>query len=86
MGFAAAVAFTVVGYFYWPEQYQHTHMAVMLTILSTVVLGFADDMLDLKWRYKLIFPFFFMVPTLRVFTGSTVIPVPSPLSALLGME
>ena len=58
-------------------------MTVMLTILSTILLGFADDMLDLKWRYKLIFPFFFIVPTLKVFTGSTSIALPYPLSSIL---
>ena len=86
MGFASAIAFIVIAFFYWPEEYQRTHLAVMLTILSTILLGFADDMLDLKWRYKLFFPFFFMVPTLKAFTGSTSIPVPYPISAILSLE
>ena len=41
-------------------------------------------MLDLKWRYKLIFPFFFMIPIIRIYTGSTAIFMPYPLSLLLG--
>ena len=93
IGFACAIAFVIVGYFYYPygeadalqAQYlTQTHMACMITILSTVLLGFADDMIDLAWRYKLIFPFFFMVPVLRAYTGSTSVPLPFPLSVLFG--
>ena len=84
MGFASAVAFIIVGFFYWVNEMQAVHLAVMLTILSTILLGFADDMLDLKWRYKLIFPFFFMVPVLKVFSGSTAIDLPFPVSLVFG--
>lgn len=41
-------------------------------------------MIDLAWRYKLIFPFFFMIPVIRVFTGSTVIPIPFPMNYIMG--
>ena len=61
-------------------------MACMITILSTILLGFADDMIDLAWRYKLIFPFFFMVPVLRSFAGSTLIPLPFPISYFIGEQ
>ena len=51
--------------------------------MSTVLLGFADDMIDLAWRYKLVFPFLFMIPVIRAYSGPTTIPIPYPLSLLL---
>lgn len=93
IGFASAIGFIIVGYFYYPygetnpatvSKAMEIHSACMVTILSTVLLGFTDDMIDLAWRYKLIFPFFFMVPVLRVFQGSTMVPVPFPFSYALG--
>jgi UDP-N-acetylmuramyl pentapeptide phosphotransferase/UDP-N-acetylglucosamine-1-phosphate transferase len=49
------------------------HNACMITIISTVLFGFTDDMLDFAWRYKLLYPFFFMIPVIKVFNGSTLI-------------
>jgi UDP-N-acetylglucosamine--dolichyl-phosphate N-acetylglucosaminephosphotransferase len=37
-------------------------------------------MLDLPWRYKLIFPFFIIIPTISNYTGPTSILLPYPLS------
>lgn len=56
------------------------HNACLITILSTVLLGFADDMIDLAWRYKLIFPFIYLFPIVRVYNGSTMMPIPYPFS------
>lgn len=56
----------------------------MITIIGTILLGFADDMIDLQWRYKLIFPFFLMIPTIKVFSGSTVIGMPFPFDHIVG--
>jgi UDP-N-acetylglucosamine--dolichyl-phosphate N-acetylglucosaminephosphotransferase len=56
----------------------------MITILSTILLGFTDDMIDLAWRFKLIFPFFFMVPIIRAFSGSTFLIIPFPFSYIIG--
>lgn len=60
------------------------HYAVMITIIGTVLLGFADDMIDLQWRYKLIFPFFLVIPIVKVFSGSTIILIPYPASIIMG--
>jgi UDP-N-acetylglucosamine--dolichyl-phosphate N-acetylglucosaminephosphotransferase len=48
-----------------------THLAVFVTIFGTIILGFADDMLDLPWRYKLLFPFFIVLPLITVYQGCT---------------
>ena len=52
-----------------------------------IFLGFADDVLDLKWRDKLLLPTIASLPLLMVYFAtfnSTVIIVPQPLRAILG--
>ena len=41
-------------------------------------------MLDLKWRYKLIFPFFIILPVVHVYNGSTALMIPYPISFIIG--
>ena len=48
------------------------------------MLGFVDDMIDLAWRYKLIFPFLFMIPVIRAYNGPTHIPIPYPFTLIIG--
>lgn len=61
-----------------------THIAIFTTIFGTILLGFADDMLDLPWRYKLLFPFFIVLPLVCVYTGITHVEVIWPFSAIIG--
>ena len=84
VGFSAAIGFIIVNLFYYSPENYTTHLACLLTISLTVLLGFADDMLDLLWRYKLIFPFFIVLPVVRVYSGSTAIFIPYPVSLLIG--
>jgi len=91
MGFAAAVTFCIIGmiltpYFKWHEGDDKliTHLATFVTVLSTILLGFADDMLDLLWRYKLIFPFFIIIPLVSVFSGHTHVSVIYPFTLIFG--
>jgi UDP-N-acetylglucosamine--dolichyl-phosphate N-acetylglucosaminephosphotransferase len=54
-----------------------------------IFLGFADDVLDLKWRDKLILPTIATLPLLMVYFAtynSTTIVVPIPLRAYLGHD
>ncbi len=54
-----------------------------------ILLGFADDVLDLRWRHKLFLPTIATLPLLMVYIvsgGSTLIVVPKPLTALLGYD
>lgn len=52
--------------------------------MGTILLGFTDDMLDLPWRYKLLFPFFIVLPLLAAYEGTTSIYVPFPFSLITG--
>lgn len=52
-----------------------------------IFLGFADDVLDLKWRDKLILPTVASLPLLMVYFAtfnSTTIIVPYPLRSIFG--
>lgn len=61
------------------------HLAALLSICFIIFLGrvsnylgFADDVLDLPWRYKLILPTIASFPILVVYSGSTLFQVPYP--------
>lgn len=52
-----------------------------------VFLGFADDVLDIRWRFKMPLPAIAAIPLLMVYwvnSGVTYIVVPIPLRFLLG--
>lgn len=54
----------------------------LLSICCMVFLGFADDVLNLKWRHKLIFPTIATLPVLFTYAmngGVTTVAVPLPL-------
>lgn len=54
-----------------------------------IFLGFADDVLELKWRHKLFLPTMASLPLLMVYFvnfDSTVIIVPKPLRFYLGHD
>lgn len=76
MGIAAAVAFCMVMLLLVPVILRLgdlrdalLHLVSLTTILGTILLGFADDMLDLLWRYKLFFPLFIILPLVSVYDG-----------------
>ena len=48
-----------------------------------IFLGFTDDTLELKWRYKLILPTVASLPLLASYSGSTAVYVPPPFQSLL---
>lgn len=51
--------------------------------IGTILLGFADDMLDLPWRYKLLFPFFIVIPMISNYYGPTSVVFPYPISLVV---
>lgn len=53
-----------------------------MIISYTVFLGFADDVLDLRWRLKLIFPLIFSIPIAMNFKGDPRVMLPYPLSLI----
>ncbi|GCC23152.1 hypothetical protein chiPu_0001545 [Chiloscyllium punctatum] len=54
-----------------------------------IFLGFADDVLNLQWRHKLLLPTMASLPLLMVYFtnfGNTMIVVPKPFRFLLGLH
>ena len=49
-----------------------------------VLLGFIDDVIDLRWRHKIILPTIASLPLLVAYKGLTSIVVPKLLRSLVG--
>eukprot|EP00041_Stephanoeca_diplocostata_P005418 m.61737 g.61737 ORF g.61737 m.61737 type:complete len:430 (+) comp15771_c0_seq1:341-1630(+) len=63
-------------------------ICALLSICCMIFLGFADDVLNLKWRHKLLLPTVASLPLLMVYLvnfGSTTIVVPEPLRSVFGV-
>lgn len=64
-------------------------LAALLSVCCMILLGFADDVLNLRWRHKLLLPTMASLPLLMVYYvnfNSTSIIVPKPLRYLFGMS
>lgn len=63
------------------------YLAALLSIGCMIFLGFADDVLDLRWRDKVFLPTIASLPLLMVYFAtfnSTTIIVPHPFRTMLG--
>lgn len=61
-------------------------LSALLGICTAILLGFTDDVLDLRWRHKLLLSAFSSLPVLLVYyvTGSsTIVVVPNQLQTVL---
>jgi len=64
-------------------------LAALLSVCCMLLLGFADDVLNLRWRHKLLLPTIASLPLLVVYYinfNSTTIIVPKPFRDILGMS
>jgi UDP-N-acetylglucosamine--dolichyl-phosphate N-acetylglucosaminephosphotransferase len=62
-------------------------LSAMLSLQSMIFLGFADDVFDIKWRYKLLLPAIASIPILMVYyvnIGVTQVVIPIPLRFIFG--
>ncbi len=62
------------------------YLAALHSIGFMLFLGFADDVVDLPWRYKLILPTIATLPLLMAYSGATYIVLPKPLVWFLGLS
>ncbi|KAL7746127.1 tunicamycin resistance protein [Sorochytrium milnesiophthora] len=70
-----------------PKEKFTSFLSGLLSILSMLFLGFADDVLDIRWRHKLFLPAIASLPLLIVYgieSGVTWIVLPKPLDAYFG--
>eukprot|EP00026_Physarum_polycephalum_P010711 Phypoly_transcript_10886.p1 GENE.Phypoly_transcript_10886~~Phypoly_transcript_10886.p1 ORF type:complete len:392 (+),score=43.03 Phypoly_transcript_10886:127-1176(+) len=58
--------------------------AALTSICFMLLLGFSDDVLNLRWRYKLVLPAVATLPLLVAYAGGTTVVVPIPLRFILG--
>ncbi|KAL5241403.1 hypothetical protein ACI65C_008813 [Semiaphis heraclei] len=64
-------------------------LAALLSICCMLLLGFADDVLNLRWRHKLLLPTIASLPLLVVYYinfNSTTIIVPKPFRDFFGVS
>lgn len=64
-------------------------LAALLSVCCMLLLGFADDVLNLRWRHKLLLPTIASLPLLVVYYinfNSTTIIVPKPFRDILGIS
>ncbi|KAJ9473869.1 UDP-N-acetylglucosamine--dolichyl-phosphate N-acetylglucosaminephosphotransferase [Pseudozyma hubeiensis] len=63
----------------FPHHELATFLSALLSFLSAIVLGFLDDVFDIRWRYKLPIPIISSIPLLTVYYaggGGTSVVVP----------
>lgn len=61
------------------------YTAALASVTFMILLGFADDVLDLKWRYKMVLPLIASLPLLANYQGSTWVRLPIPAGSALGI-
>ena len=62
---------------------QMVYNSALFSVCFMIFLGFLDDTLDLKWRYKLVLPPIASLPLLSAYNGSTALYVPLKFQHIL---
>ena len=63
------------------------YLSSLLSLLIATILGFLDDVFDIRWRHKLPIPIIASIPLLMVYyseRGNTNVVVPLPLRFIFG--
>ncbi|KZT64628.1 N-acetylglucosaminephosphotransferase [Daedalea quercina L-15889] len=71
----------------FPHHQLAVYLSSLLSLLMATMLGFLDDVFDIRWRHKLPIPIIASIPLLMVYyseRGATDVVVPIPLRWLLG--
>ncbi|KAF7791420.1 hypothetical protein EIP86_002436 [Pleurotus ostreatoroseus] len=71
----------------FPHQKLSVYLSSLLSLLVATILGFLDDVFDIRWRHKLPIPIIASIPLLMVYyseRGNTNVVVPIPLRWLFG--
>lgn len=56
----------------------------LLAITFMILLGFIDDAVDIRWKYKLVLPLVASIPLITSYSGPTCIIMPYPVRFILG--
>ncbi|EAL93419.1 hypothetical protein KXW98_005285 [Aspergillus fumigatus] len=71
----------------FPHSKLASYLSGLLSLQCIVILGIGDDLLDIRWRHKVLIPAFGAIPMLIVYFvdfGVTHVVVPVPLQPYLG--
>ncbi|KAJ7069862.1 UDP-N-acetylglucosamine-dolichyl [Mycena amicta] len=71
----------------FPHYQLSVYLSSLLSLLIATVLGFLDDVFDIRWRHKIPIPIVASIPLLMVYyaeRGNTHVVVPIPLRFLFG--
>ncbi|OJJ58496.1 hypothetical protein ASPSYDRAFT_152257 [Aspergillus sydowii CBS 593.65] len=71
----------------FPHDRLASYLSGLLSLQCIVILGLGDDLLDIRWRHKVLIPAFGAIPMLMVYFvdfGVTHVVVPVPLQPYLG--
>jgi UDP-N-acetylglucosamine--dolichyl-phosphate N-acetylglucosaminephosphotransferase len=63
------------------------YLSSLLSLLIATMLGFLDDIFDIRWRHKIPIPIIASIPLLMVYyadNGNTHIVVPIPFRSFFG--
>lgn len=80
MGLCTSISFIITIFIFLIFQPKdiifYKYLAISSSTTFTVLLGFIDDVLDLEWRYKIIFPAISIIPTLLLYNEGTHVMLP----------
>ncbi|KAL2834455.1 glycosyl transferase family 4-domain-containing protein [Aspergillus cavernicola] len=71
----------------FPHERLASYLSGLLSLQCIVILGIGDDLLDIRWRHKVLIPAFGAIPMLMVYFvdfGVTHVVVPVPLQPYVG--
>lgn len=71
----------------FPHHKLAVYLSSILSLLMATMLGFLDDIFDIRWRHKIPVPIIASIPLLMVYFaehGNTNVVVPIPLRFLFG--
>ncbi|KDR82702.1 hypothetical protein GALMADRAFT_238197 [Galerina marginata CBS 339.88] len=71
----------------FPHYQLSVYLSSLLSLLVATILGFLDDVFDIRWRHKLPIPIIASIPLLMVYYaehGNTNVVVPLPLRFIFG--
>jgi len=73
----------------FPHDRLAEYLSALLSICCMLFLGFADDVLNLRWRYKLFLPTIATIPLLLVYLATynqTTVLIPKPFQFIFGVS
>lgn len=71
---------TILSQFFFIDGADHLTISnsALFSVCFMIFLGFVDDTVDLKWRFKLILPTIASLPLLVAYSGFTSVYIPAP--------